>query len=100
MVDVGGLLEKRALVTSTEFNALLARPWSVVSQVFCLRRRVCKSFVCTQEIVYGFTSLTVAQAGHEQLLELIGEHRAIENRLHRSRDVTNAERMSVKYAKG
>jgi hypothetical protein len=59
--------------------------------VFRLRRRVCKPLVCTQQIVYGFTSLTSTQAGPDHLLELIREHWAIENRLHWRRDVTLEE---------
>ena len=55
---------------------------------FRLRRRVEKPLVCTQQTVYGFTSLTAAQAGPDRLLELIRAHWAIENRLHHRRDVT------------
>lgn len=46
---------------------------------------------CTQEEVYGFTSLTPRQAGTFRFLELVREHWAIENRLHSRRDVTLAE---------
>ncbi len=38
-------------------------------------------------MVYGFTSLTPAQASPQRLLELIRDHWAIENRLHWRRDV-------------
>ncbi len=86
-----GRVEMRELVASTELNEFLAKPWSGVAQVFRLRRRVCKPLVCTQEIVYGFTSLTAAQASPQRLLELIRDHWAIENRLHRRRDVTLQE---------
>lgn len=86
-----GRLELRQLLASTDLNAFLASTWTGVEQVFCLRRRVQKALVCTQETVYGFTSLTPAQAGPERLLELIREHWAIENRLHWRRDVTLRE---------
>lgn len=46
---------------------------------------------CTQEFVYGLTSLTPKQASPERLLELIRGHWAIENRLHWRRDVTLRE---------
>lgn len=86
-----GRLEWRELVACTELKELLAKPWSGVAQVFGLRRRVCKPLVCTQEVVSGLTSLTPAQADPERLIEVIREHWAIENRLHRRRDVTLGE---------
>jgi len=86
-----GRLEMRTLLASTELNEFLAPTWTGVEQVFCLRRRVQKALVCTQETVYGFTSLTPAQAGPARLLELIRAHWAIENRLHWRRDVTLRE---------
>jgi hypothetical protein len=39
-------------------NDFLARDWYGVEQVFCLRRRVEHALKCTQQIVYGITSLT------------------------------------------
>jgi hypothetical protein len=42
-------------------------------------------------MVYGFTSLTPAQADPQRLLELIRAHWAIENRSHWRRDVTLQE---------
>jgi predicted transposase YbfD/YdcC len=86
-----GRLEQRLLIASTELNDFLASTWPGVGQVFCLRRRVHKPLVCTQQVVYGFTSLTPAQAGPDRLLDLIREHWAIENRLHWRRDVTLRE---------
>jgi predicted transposase YbfD/YdcC len=86
-----GRLEWRTLVASTELNEFLAQPWHGVAQVFCLRRRVEKPLYCTQQVVYGLTSLTPAQATPERLLELIRAHWAIENRLHWRRDVTLEE---------
>ena len=86
-----GRLHWRDLVASTELNEFLATSWNGVGQVFCLRRRVEKPLVCTQEVVYGITSLTPAQADPQRLLELIREHWTIENRLHWRRDVTLGE---------
>lgn len=91
-VDVGhGRLEVRTLVASTELNDFLAREWPGLAQVFCLRRRVTKAWCCTQEWVYGFTSLTPALANPDRLLEVVRGHWAIENRLHWRRDVTLEE---------
>src|SRR5215467_13465041 len=84
-------LEGRELVASTELNDFLATPWIGVAQVFCLRRRISKPLFCTQEIVYGLTSLPATQAGPERLMELIRDHWAIENRLHGRRDGTLRE---------
>jgi predicted transposase YbfD/YdcC len=86
-----GRLEQRLLIASTELNDFLANEWPGVGQVFCLRRRVHKPLVCTQHLVYGFTSLTPAQADPARLLGLIRQHWAIENRLHYRRDVTLRE---------
>jgi predicted transposase YbfD/YdcC len=86
-----GRLEQRLLVASTELNDFLAKSWPGVSQVFRLRRRVHKPLFCTQQIVYGFTSLASQQADPARLLELIQDHWAIENRLHYRRDVTLGE---------
>lgn len=81
-----GRLENRMLWASTELNDFLARDWYGVGQVFRLRRRVEHALKCTQEIVYGITSLTPKQADPARLLELNREHWAIENRLHYRRD--------------
>lgn len=86
-----GRLELRDLVASTELNEFLGKTWTGIAQVFCLRRRVCKPLVCRQQMVYGITSLTPAQAGPERLLALIRAHWRIENRLHWRRDVTLRE---------
>jgi len=86
-----GRLEQRSLIASTELNDFLAKTWPGVNQVFRLRRRFHHPLRCTQQIIYGFTSLTPAQAAPERLLELIRGHWAIENRLHWRRDVTLGE---------
>ena len=86
-----GRLTTRLIRVSTELNDFLAREWHEVGQVFCLRRRVEYPLKCTQEYVYGITSLTPKQADTFRLLELIREQWSIENRLHYRRDVTLAE---------
>ena len=92
MVDKGhGRLTMRQIQVSTELNDFLSHDWYQVGQVFCLRRRVEYPLKCTQEYVYGITSLTPKQADPLRLLELIRDHWAIENRLHYRRDVTLAE---------
>jgi predicted transposase YbfD/YdcC len=86
-----GRLTHRLIHVSTELNGFLARDWYEVGQVFCLRRRVEHALKCTQEYVYGITSLTPQQANPLRLLELIRNQWLIENRLHWRRDVTLAE---------
>jgi predicted transposase YbfD/YdcC len=86
-----GRLEHRLLWAWSELNDFLARDWYGVGQVFCLRRRVEHALKCTQEIVYGMTSLTPKQADPSRLLQLNQERWAIENRLHHRRDVTLQE---------
>jgi hypothetical protein len=63
-----GRLENRFILVSTELNDFLACDWYGVEQVFCLRRRVEHALKCTQEIVYGITSLTSKKAGPSDLL--------------------------------
>ena len=94
-----GRLEQRLLVASTELNDFLAKSWPGISQVFRLRRRVHKTLYCTQQIVYGFTSLSSQHADSARLLDLIRDHWAIENRLHYRRDLTDAVKTRVKFAK-
>jgi predicted transposase YbfD/YdcC len=86
-----GRLTNRLIQVSTELNDFLARDWHEVGQVFCLRRRVEHRLTCSQEYVYGFTSLPPKQADPFRLLELIRGQWSIENRLHYRRDVTLAE---------
>jgi len=81
-----GRLENRFLWASTELNDFLARDWPGVGQVFRLRRRVEHALKCTQEIVYGITSLTPKRADASRLLGLNRGYWSIENRLHYRRD--------------
>lgn len=92
MADKGhGRQSHRVLQVSTELNDFLARDWYEVGQVFCLRRRVQYPLKCTQEYVYGITSLTPKRATPFRLLELIRGQWGMENRLHSRRDVALAE---------
>ncbi len=86
-----GRQTSRLIRVSTELNDFLARDWHEVGQVFCVRRRVDYPLKCTQEYVYGLTSLTAKRAGTFRLLELIREQWGIENRLHYRRDVALAK---------
>jgi hypothetical protein len=95
-----GRLENRKILVSTELNDFLARDWYGVGQVFCLRRRVEHALKCTQEIVYGITSLTPKMAGPERLLELSRDQWSIENHLHYRRDVTLGEDARPAFARG
>jgi len=72
-----GRLENRFLWASTELNDFLARDWPGVGQVFRLRRRVEHALKCTQEIVYGITSLTPKRADASRLLSLNRGHWSI-----------------------
>jgi predicted transposase YbfD/YdcC len=86
-----GRVENRLITVSTELNDFLARDWHDVGQVFCLRRRIQHALKCTQEFVYGITSLTLKRADPARLLELARDQWSIENRLHWRRDVTLGE---------
>jgi predicted transposase YbfD/YdcC len=91
-VDKGhGRLEIRELEASTELNEFLADKWTGVAQVFRLVRTVTKKGKTSEEVVYGLTALSPVQAGAQNLLALVREHWAIENRLHYRRDVTLRE---------
>lgn len=76
-----GRVENRLITVSTELNDFLARDWHDVGQVFCLRRRIQHALTCTQEFVYGITSLTPTRADPARLLELARDQWSIENRL-------------------
>jgi predicted transposase YbfD/YdcC len=86
-----GRLEIRELVASTELNDFLADKWTGVGQVFRLVRTVTQKGKPREEVVYGLTALSPAQASAEDLLAYVREHWAIENRLHWRRDVTLRE---------
>lgn len=91
-VDKGhGRLEIREVVASTELNEFLADKWTGVAQVFRLVRTVTKKGKTSEEIIYGLTALSPGQASAADLLALVRQHWAIENRLHWRRDVTLRE---------
>lgn len=86
-----GRLEERRIWTTTLLNPLFERQWAGAAQVFVIRRRITHPLKCTQQIVYGITSLTPEQASPNRLLELERTHWHIENRSHHRRDVTLGE---------
>jgi len=86
-----GRLEERRIRTTTLLNPLFEREWAGIGQAFQVRRRATHPLKCTQQIVYGISSLTPAQASPSQLLDLLRTHWHIENRLHYRRDVTLQE---------
>jgi predicted transposase YbfD/YdcC len=91
-VDKGhGRLEIREVVASTELNEFLADKWTGGAQVFQLVRTVTRKGKTSKEVVYGLTALSPAQASAQNLLALVRQHWAIENRLHSRRDVTLRE---------
>lgn len=71
--------------------------WPGVAQAFVVRRTVWKKKqrVGREELVYGITSLTRAEAGPADLLRLVRGHWVIENRSHWVRDVVFAEDASL-----
>ena len=86
-----GRIETRTLTASPASSTWLN--WPAVAQVFKLERRFVRvqDGKVMQEVVYGVTSLTVAEASAAQLLELQREHWDIESGLHYRRDVTMKE---------
>jgi predicted transposase YbfD/YdcC len=86
-----GRLEIRHLEASSELNEFLADKWTGVAQVFRLVRTVTKKGQTSEEVLYGLTALSPAQASAQQVLAFVREHWPIENRLHWRRDVTLCE---------
>ncbi|NLC55932.1 MAG: ISAs1 family transposase [Armatimonadetes bacterium] len=81
-----GRVEMRELVASDALNEYL--DWPGVAQVCRIRRATREKGEQTEETRYAITSLS---AGAEDLLAVVRGHWAIENRLHRVRDVTMGE---------
>jgi predicted transposase YbfD/YdcC len=86
-----GRLDLRTLDRSAALNDYL--DWPAVGQVL---RRTCQRVDLTtgamgEEITYGVTSLTPAEASAAQIEALWRGHWTIENRVHRVRDVTWGE---------
>jgi len=90
-----GRLEERRIRTTTLLNPLFERDWPGIGQAFQVRRRTTFPLKCTQQIVYGMTSLTPAQASPARLLALLQTHWHIENRSHYRRDVTDCAKMPL-----
>lgn len=67
--------------------------WPGAQQVFRVTRRVVRkrTGVVRDEVVYGVTSLTPAEATARQVLQVLRGHWHIENRTHWVRDVTFGE---------
>jgi len=85
--------ERRHLVASTDLNAYL--DWPGVAQVFRLERTWREHGTLHRALRYGITSLGPAQADPAQLLAVRRGHWAIENRLHRQKDVAFGEDASL-----
>ena len=85
--------EVRHLVASTDLAAYL--DWPGLAQVFRLERTWRERGKAKQALLYGITSLSPADAPPERLLALKRGHWAIENGLHRVKDVTLGEDQST-----
>jgi predicted transposase YbfD/YdcC len=86
-----GRLEERTLTASSLLNDYL--DWPGLGQVFKLERRFTTVATGTvhQEVQYGLTSLTAAEASPQRLLEMVRSEWGIENGLHYRRDKTFQE---------
>lgn len=89
----GRIDERRRLVASTDLNAYL--DWPGVAQVFRLERTWREGGTPHRALRYGITSLGPADADPTQLLALRRSHWAIENRLHRQKDIAFGEDASL-----
>jgi predicted transposase YbfD/YdcC len=83
----------RQLVASTDLNGYLE--WPGLAQVFRLERTWHEHGVDHRALHYGITSLAPARADPARLLALRRGHWAIENRLHRQKDVAFGEDASL-----
>lgn len=89
----GRRMERRELVASTDLSGYL--DWPGVRQVFRLERTWRERGQPKRTLRYGITSLSPAAADPARLLALRRGHWAIENRLHRHKDVTLGEDASL-----
>jgi predicted transposase YbfD/YdcC len=85
--------EVRHLVASTDLSAYL--DWPGLAQVFRLERIWREHGIAKRALHYGITSLQPQTGPPERLLTLKREHWAIENGLHRVKDVTLGEDQST-----
>jgi predicted transposase YbfD/YdcC len=81
-----GRVETRELKASSALSDYL--DWPGVTQVCQVRRTTVRKGERSEETRYAITSLSV---GADELLRVVRGHWAIENRLHRVRDVTMGE---------
>lgn len=86
-----GRIERRTLTVSRDLKGY--GEWPYVEQVFKLERefKQLTTGQVMQEVVYGVSSLTAAEANAAQLLAITRRHWGIENGLHYRRDVTLRE---------
>ena len=90
-----GRIESRKAWASAEVVAHLE--WPGAAQVLRIERTREIAGKSSSEIAYFVTSLPVAEAGAQRLLELARAHWEIENRLHWRRDVSmNEDRCRVR----
>lgn len=92
----GRTRERRELVASTDLNAYLT--WPGAQQVFRVERTWLEHGQAKRTIRYGITSLAPDQADAARLLALRRGHWAIENHLHRHKDVNFGEDASLIHA--
>jgi predicted transposase YbfD/YdcC len=85
--------EVRQLAASTDLTAYL--DWPGLAQVFRLARTWREHGQTKQALLYGITSLSVETGPPDRLLALKRGHWAIENDLHRTKDVTLGEDQST-----
>lgn len=88
-VDDGhGRIERRTLRVSADLQGYL--DWPQAAQVFAYTVRVFRpqSGQRSEQMSYGLTSLSAAEANPQRLLQLVRAHWGIENGLHYRRDVT------------
>lgn len=85
--------ERRHLVASTDLNGYL--DWPGLAQVFRLERTWREGGRAKRALHYGITSLPPERADPACLLALRRGHWAIENRLHRQKDVAFGEDASL-----
>jgi predicted transposase YbfD/YdcC len=88
--------DRRHLVASTDLTGDLA--WPGLAQVFRLERTWREAGAWHRQVPYGVTSLPPDAADAARLLALKRGHWQIENRLHRTKDVTLGEDRSLIHA--
>jgi len=90
------ILQRLFCIASTALTTYL--DWPGLAQVFRLERTWREHGAAKQAVLYGITSLTPHAGPPARLLALKRGHWAIENRLHRVKDVTLGEDQSTRHA--